>query len=68
MAYNDLMIFTGNANPALGASIAHHLGLPLGQALVGKFSDGEVTVEINENVRGKDVLWCSPLVRRPTTT
>lgn len=64
MAYNDLMIFTGNANPALGAGIAHHLDLPLGQAMVGKFSDGEVTVEINENVRGKDVFvvqsTCAP--------
>ena len=64
MAYNDLMIFTGNANPALAEGIAHHLGLPLGQAMVGKFSDGEVTVEINENVRGKDVFvvqsTCAP--------
>ena len=42
----DFMVFTGNANPALAAEIARHLGTTLGAADVGRFSDGEVTVEI----------------------
>jgi len=50
------MIFTGNANPALAESVAKQLNIPLGKATVGRFSDGEVMVEINENVRGKDVF------------
>jgi ribose-phosphate pyrophosphokinase len=50
------MLFTGNANPELAASVAKSLGISLGKANVGRFSDGEVTVEINENVRGKDVF------------
>ena len=58
------MIFTGNANPALAAQVASKLGIPLGKAFVSKFSDGETTVEINENVRGKDVFviqsTCAP--------
>ena len=60
----DLMVFTGNSNPALAKKVTENLGLPLGQATVSKFSDGEVTVEINENVRGKDVFvmqsTCAP--------
>ena len=64
MATNDLMIFTGNANPKLAKDVADYLRLPLGQADVGRFSDGEVAVEINENVRGKDVFilqsTCAP--------
>lgn len=64
MSTNDLMIFTGNANPKLAKDVADYLRLPLGQANVGKFSDGEVAVEINENVRGKDVFvlqsTCAP--------
>ena len=47
------VLFTGNANPALAADVAAHLGIPLGKAIVGRFSDGEVNVEILENVRGK---------------
>jgi ribose-phosphate pyrophosphokinase len=50
------MIFTGNANPALAKSVAAQLHLPLGDADVGQFSDGEVAIEINENVRGADVF------------
>ncbi|WP_438504273.1 ribose-phosphate pyrophosphokinase-like domain-containing protein, partial [Cronobacter muytjensii] len=50
------MVFTGNANPALAEGVAKNLGIPLGKAVVSKFSDGEVMVEINENVRGKDVF------------
>ena len=60
----DFMIFTGNANPALAAEIAQQLGTPLGQAAVGRFSDGEVTVEINQNVRAREVFviqsTCAP--------
>jgi len=58
------MVFTGNANPKLAQQIVDRLGLPLGDASVGKFSDGEVTVELNENVRGRDVFvvqsTCAP--------
>jgi ribose-phosphate pyrophosphokinase len=55
-----MMIFTGNANRALASKVAEHLHLPLGAATVGKFSDGEITVEILENVRGKDVFIIQP--------
>jgi len=58
------MVFTGNANPALASEIAKHLGIELGAAQVGRFSDGEVTVEINQNVRARDVFvvqsTCAP--------
>ena len=50
------MVFTGNANPALARDVAGYLKLPLGKASVGRFSDGEVAVEIEENVRGRDVF------------
>ncbi len=50
------MIFSGNSTPALAASVANSLSLPLGKAKVGRFSDGEVRVEILENVRGHDVF------------
>jgi len=50
------MIFTGNSNPSLSASIASELDLPIGRAVVGTFSDGETMIEILENVRGKDVF------------
>ncbi|MCK5720235.1 MAG: ribose-phosphate diphosphokinase [Thiomargarita sp.] len=55
-----LMIFTGNANPVLASAIASHLKLPLGKALVDRFSDNEIRVEIHENVRGKDVFIIQP--------
>jgi|TARA_B110000438_G_scaffold151915_1_gene145955 ribose-phosphate pyrophosphokinase len=54
------MVFTGNANPALADSIAKNIGLPLGYASISKFSDGEISVELNENVRGKDVFIIQP--------
>jgi ribose-phosphate pyrophosphokinase len=54
------MVFTGNANPELARLIVDHLDLPLGVATVGKFSDGEITVEVAENVRGKDVFIIQP--------
>ncbi|MCB1666537.1 MAG: ribose-phosphate pyrophosphokinase-like domain-containing protein, partial [Pseudomonadales bacterium] len=54
------MVFAGNANPVLADKIAKHIGIPLGEATVDKFSDGEVNVEIKENVRGKDVFIIQP--------
>src|SRR5512146_3416953 len=50
------MVVTGSANPKLAESVARHLKTPHGEATVGRFSDGEVMVEILENVRGKDVF------------
>ena len=50
-----MAVFTGSANPVLAQDIARHLMQPLGRAVVGRFSDGEIQVEIMENVRGKDV-------------
>ena len=64
MAYEHLMVFTGNANPQLAAAVAKRLSLRLGHANVGRFSDGEVMVEIMENVRGRDCFvlqsTCTP--------
>ena len=56
MAYDSLMVFTGNAHPRLAEDVVKHLNIPLGRAMVGRFSDGEVMVELLENVRGKDVF------------
>jgi ribose-phosphate pyrophosphokinase len=56
----ELKLFTGNAHRALAAEIAHYLKLPLGAADVTRFSDGEVFVQINENVRGTDVFVIQP--------
>jgi ribose-phosphate pyrophosphokinase len=55
-----LMLFAGNANPSLAQDIANYLRMPLGKATVGRFSDGEVQIEILENVRGKDVFVIQP--------
>jgi len=52
VATNDLMVFTGNANPELSRTVARNLDIPIGNASVGVFSDGETSVEIGENVRG----------------
>ena len=64
MAYDSLMVFTGNANPKLAADVVKRLNISLGRANVGRFSDGEVTVEIQDHVRGKDVFilqsTCAP--------
>src|ERR1700737_3847557 len=61
---DNMMVFTGNANPALAAGVARQLGMPLGKAMVSRFSDGEIQVEIQENVRGKDTFvlqsTCAP--------
>ena len=56
MALDRLMVFTGNANPRLAEAVVSHLDIHIGRAKVGRFSDGEVMVEILENVRGKDVF------------
>ena len=64
MPYDRLMVFAGSATPKLAADVVRHLNIHLGKAKVGRFSDGEVMVEILENVRGKDVFVlqsiCSP--------
>jgi len=64
MSYDSLMVFTGNANPGLASEVAKHLNIPLGKATVGRFSDGEVMVELLENVRGRDIFvlqsTCTP--------
>jgi ribose-phosphate pyrophosphokinase len=56
----SLALFAGNANPGLAQEIARHLATPLGRASVGRFSDGEVNVELMENVRGRDVFIIQP--------
>lgn len=53
---SNMMVFTGNANPVLAQEVATHLGIELGRADVGRFSDGEIMVELLENVRGRDVF------------
>ena len=64
VSYDSLMVFTGNANPKLAEAVAQRLHIHLGRAKVGRFSDGEVMVELLENVRGKDVFvlqsTCAP--------
>jgi ribose-phosphate pyrophosphokinase len=64
VAKGDMMVFTGTANPKLAKKVAKHLGMDLGRATVDRFSDGEVMVELLDNVRGKDVFvlqsTCSP--------
>jgi ribose-phosphate pyrophosphokinase len=61
----DLKIFTGNANPALAKKVSAHLNKPLGRIHVGRFSDGEIQIEILENVRGRDIFilqsTCAPV-------
>ena len=60
MAESSLMLFTGNANPQLAQEIANYMRISLGKVMVGRFSDGEVQIEILENVRGKDVFVVQP--------
>ncbi|MBR9829400.1 MAG: ribose-phosphate pyrophosphokinase [Oceanospirillales bacterium] len=61
---SKMMVFTGNANPELAQKVVERLDIPMGKAHVGRFSDGEVSVEVQENVRGKDVFiiqsTCAP--------
>ncbi len=61
MTTSNMMLFSGNANPKLALEAAEYLNIPLGKITVGKFSDGEVMVEINENVRGRDVYIMQPV-------
>jgi ribose-phosphate pyrophosphokinase len=60
MNSDGLMLFAGNSNPLLAGRISQELGIPLGKANVGKFSDGEAAVEIHENVRARDVFVIQP--------
>ncbi len=60
MSLSSMMVFSGNANPKLSQAIASHLKLPLGRATVDKFSDGEIMVEIGDNVRGRDIYVIQP--------
>lgn len=57
---SKLVVFSGNANPDLARKVVERLDIPLGEAVVGKFSDGEITIDIEENVRGKDVFILQP--------
>jgi ribose-phosphate pyrophosphokinase len=57
---SSMALFSGNANPALAQEIARHLMVPLGRAVVARFSDGEVNIELMENVRGRDVFIVQP--------
>ncbi len=61
MTISNMMIFSGNANPKLALQAAEHLKVPLGKITVGKFSDGEVMVEVIDNVRGRDVYVMQPV-------
>ena len=56
ISYESLMVFTGSSNPALAQKVVVHLDINLGRAAVGRFSDGEVSIELLENVRGRDVF------------
>src|SRR5215510_11426844 len=60
MVPDNLMVFAGNANRKLAHAVVQNLNIPLGRAQVSRFSDGEVMVEINENVRGRDVFVLQP--------
>lgn len=60
MASASLMVFAGNANPKLANDIARELGIPMGKATIGRFSDGEVAFEIMENIRGRDIYLIQP--------
>ena len=64
MAFERMRIFTGNANPKLAEAVCKHLNMSLGRCVVDRFSDGEVMVELMENVRGRDVFvlqsTCAP--------
>jgi len=55
-----MMVFAGNANPQLASAVVNYLGLSVGKAVVSRFSDGEIMVEIMENVRGRDVFIVQP--------
>ena len=56
----DLLVFSGNANPELAKKICNYLKVPLGDAVVDRFNDGEIRIKINEDVRGRDVFIVQP--------
>jgi ribose-phosphate pyrophosphokinase len=58
--YGEIVVFSGNANPGLAERVCNRMGVPLGEARVGRFSDGEIRVEIEQNVRGRDVFLIQP--------
>ena len=60
MSTSSIMVFSGNANPELTNEIVSYLNIPLGKLQVGRFSDGEVMAEVQENVRGRDVFIVQP--------
>src|SRR5206468_12965023 len=64
MTFERMRIFTGNANPKLAEAVVRHMNISLGRCIVGRFSDGEVMIELLENVRGRDVFilqsTCAP--------
>src|SRR5512142_3435534 len=60
MTHDRLKIFAGNANPPLAQEICQDLGIDLGRAMVKQFSDGEIYLQIKENVRGADVFIVQP--------
>jgi ribose-phosphate pyrophosphokinase len=64
-AKDELQIFTGNSNPALAREVCEHLGVRLGEAEVGRFPDGEVLVEVRENVRGGDCFVLQSICTPP---
>ncbi len=64
-SHDQLMLFTGNSNPALAKEVAHLLNVKLGEALVGRFPEGEIHVQIKENIRGKDVFLIQSTCNSP---
>lgn len=63
----DLKLFSGSANPALAREMGQYLDIPVGEATVSSFSDGEIRVKIEENVRVRMFLLCNPVVNRSMT-
>ncbi len=60
MRMRGFKIFSGSAHPVFGKEVARHLGIPLSKAVIGKFSDGEINIQISESVRGKDIFIIQP--------
>ncbi len=60
MRMRGFKIFSGSAHPVFGKEVARHLGVPLSKAVIGKFSDGEINIQISESVRGKDIFIIQP--------
>ena len=64
MSFSDLMLFALSSNQELAQRVSREMGLPLGKSTVRQFSDGEIQVNIEESIRGKDVIFCNPLAHR----